>query len=122
MSGPEVVVVGSLNCDLTQTNGLSGTVTGTHTYNDDGPFTVTVTVSDGIGSESGVTTVDVANVPPVVLEPINDTITEGDTYTFAGAFTDPGADAGITGATRGSRVRQCWPDRTRSSPNLFPWK
>ncbi len=81
----------SPNCDLTQTDGLSGTVTGTHLYDDDGPWTVTVTVSDGIGSDPGATTVNVANVAPVVDTPIPDTIFEGDTYTFAGAFTDPGA-------------------------------
>ena len=41
---------------------------------DCGPWTVTVTVSDGIGSDPGATTVNVVNVAPTVDTPTPDTI------------------------------------------------
>ena len=67
-----------------------------HTYADDGPFTVTVTVAeDGGAGSSGSATfqVTVANVAPDVTAPSNQTATEGTSANFAlGSFTDPGDD------------------------------
>lgn len=74
----------------------SGTISGSHTYADDGVYTVTITVYDdngGVGNTSF--TVTVNNVAPVVVTPHgNQSIFEGDTVSFAdlATFTDPGFD------------------------------
>ena len=63
-----------------------------HTYGDDGAFTVTVTVTDddqGVGI--GTTTLTVNNVAPILLTVNADqTLTAGDWTDFAATFTDPG--------------------------------
>jgi PKD repeat protein len=68
----------------------------THTYADDGAYTVSVTVTeDGGTGASGSATfqVTVANVSPAVTAPANQTATEGTSKTFdLGSFTDPGDD------------------------------
>ncbi len=68
----------------------------THTYADDGAFTVTVTVDEDAGagvSDSATFQVTVANVAPVVTAPANQTASEGSSSSFAlGSFTDPGDD------------------------------
>ncbi len=70
----------------------SGTCTGSHSYADNGAYTVTVTVSDGslLGSDTDTATIN--NVAPVVSAGADDTINEGATFSGGGSFTDPGAD------------------------------
>ena len=64
-----------------------------HSYAQDGPYTVTVTVEDEDGdSDSASFAVTVNNVAPDVSAGADDTIDEGDTFTGSGSFTDPGAD------------------------------
>ena len=67
-----------------------------HTYADNGTFTVTVTVDEDAGagvSGSATFQVTVANVPPVVTAPGDQTASEGTATSFAlGSFTDPGDD------------------------------
>ena len=64
-----------------------------HTYPDEGIFTLTVEVCDddeGCGSDSLTVTVD--NVPPVVEIGGDGAIDEGDTFSRSGSFTDPDSD------------------------------
>ena len=63
-----------------------------HTYADNGPFTVTVTVNDGSVSGSDSFLVTVQNVDPVVDAGPDKTIPPGGTFSSSGSFVDPGAD------------------------------
>ena len=67
-----------------------------HTFADDGTFTVTVTVDEDNGAGvHGTATfqVVVANVPPEVTAPADQSASEGTSASFAlGSFTDPGDD------------------------------
>jgi PKD repeat protein/methionine-rich copper-binding protein CopC len=68
---------------------------GTHTYADNGVYTVKVTVTDddtGVGV--GMATITVNNVAPTLTVPANQTVNEGSllSLTDIGTFTDPGFD------------------------------
>jgi DNA/RNA endonuclease G (NUC1) len=66
----------------------------THTYAQDGAFTVRLTVTDNDGlTDSATFTVNVTNVAPVVGAVPNGSLNVGATYTASGTFSDPGADA-----------------------------
>jgi PKD repeat protein len=72
-----------------------GSFDGSHTYADNGIYTVTVTISDDDGgSISDTFTVTVNNVAPTLEVAGNQVIDEGTTLTLAnlGQFTDPGFD------------------------------
>lgn len=77
--------------------GDGGTATGpttTHSYTQDGNYTITLTVTDArglIGTRT--TTAIVANVPPSVTSFSGATILPGETYSATGSFSDPGADS-----------------------------
>jgi DNA/RNA endonuclease G (NUC1) len=65
-----------------------------HTFKQDGSFTVRVTVTDNDGlTDSATFVINVTNVAPVVGTVSNATLNVGATYTASGTFTDPGADA-----------------------------
>jgi PKD repeat protein len=66
----------------------------THTYANNGTYTVTVKVTDKDGgSGSASFTITVENVPPKVTAAAAQTASEGSSSSFAvGSFTDPGAD------------------------------
>ncbi|UCE35890.1 MAG: PKD domain-containing protein [Thermoplasmata archaeon] len=77
---------------VTETNG-SGSVSGSHTYGDNGVYTVTVTVTDDDGGEgSAQFNITVNNLAPEVepLEPV--IIDEGAPFTLTGIAEDPGSD------------------------------
>jgi DNA/RNA endonuclease G (NUC1) len=70
--------------------------TPSHTFTNDGTFTVTLTVSDAFGWQKTLSrTVTIANVAPAVTlsatSPLS--ILSGDAVSVAGSFTDPGNDA-----------------------------
>jgi PKD repeat protein len=91
-------VIGMSVADMNGTPGVpsSGTIAGSHTYADDGVYTVTITVrDDNGGSDTKTFTVSVNNVAPTVVLPYgNQAILEGQTVSFAdlATFTDPGFD------------------------------
>jgi PKD repeat protein len=68
--------------------------TASHVYDDDGPWTVTLTVDDGDGGiTTGQTTVQVNNVAPTLEALTGDGAGElGEALAFAGVASDPGAD------------------------------
>ena len=72
-----------------------GSLDGSHTYADNGVYTVTVTLSDDDGGEDVKSfQVTVNNVAPTLSVVGDQTIDEGDTLSIAnlGTFTDPGFD------------------------------
>jgi hypothetical protein len=61
-----------------------------HTYADNGTYTVKIRVNDDDTYGEDEVTVHVANVAPTVSAGSNATITEGSTFTRNGSFSDPG--------------------------------
>ncbi|QDU54474.1 PKD domain-containing protein [Aeoliella mucimassa] len=90
---------------------------GTHTYADNGNYTVTVTVSDGDGrSDTGHFKVAVANVAPTLSVVDDQVIDEGSllSLTNLGIITDPGFDNTALGTQETFTYFISWGD----TPNL----
>jgi PKD repeat protein len=85
---------GQLTYAWTFGDGRTGTgARPTHTYEDDGVFTVVLTVTDAEGrtSRPDTTTAVIANVPPSVdLTLSSNAVVVGEALTVTGSFTDPG--------------------------------
>lgn len=68
-------------------------VSATHTYANDGAYTVRLIATDIRGlSDTVFTQANVTNVAPAIAPFDGSTILPGETYTSSGTFTDPGAD------------------------------
>ncbi|HYL56414.1 MAG TPA: PKD domain-containing protein [Gemmatimonadales bacterium] len=77
--------------------GDSSTGTGvapTHTYADNGTYTVSLTVTDskGAASTAVTTTATISNAPPVVTLPSNQAATSGTAYSLSATFSDAGVN------------------------------
>lgn len=72
------------------------------TFANNGTFTVTLTVTDAFGwQKTSSRTVTIGNVAPEIAAFTGATILQGETYTTAGSFTDPGADAWVASVNYG---------------------
>jgi PKD repeat protein len=90
--GEGTVVTGSVSEENLKPD-ATGSVSGTHTYGDNGVFTVTLTVCDDeSGCTSDTLTVTVSNLAPTVDSLSSVTINEGQSASFNGHATDPGSD------------------------------
>lgn len=74
---------------------VSGVLTPTHTYADDGVYNLTIVVTDTLGASSSYSqSVVVANVAPTVTISSSTVITGvGEIIDFSGVMTDPGQDS-----------------------------
>lgn len=73
--------------------GIGAGATVTHTYSQDGAYTVQLIVTDVLGLADTITTsATVANVAPTISALAGATLLPDETYTAAGSFTDPGTD------------------------------
>jgi hypothetical protein len=110
LDGPYTSAEGSaVNMSAAASVDLNGSITGyawtfgdgasangvsvSHTFAQDGDYAVRLIVTDNDGLADTVnTTAHVANVAPTIDVFAGASLFSGDTYTAAGAFTDPGAD------------------------------
>jgi PKD repeat protein len=75
--------------------GSGATPPATHTYADNGSYTLSLTAADGKGgSDTKSTTVTVANAAPVVNAGPDATIVAGQSLAFSGTFSDAGVNDG----------------------------
>jgi uncharacterized repeat protein (TIGR01451 family) len=78
--------------DFGDGNSASGTLTPTHTYGDDGLYTVILTATNSFNqSASDSLQVTVGNVAPEVEAGMDQTVDEGAPIMFSGVFTDAGS-------------------------------
>ncbi len=88
---PGTVDTHEIEWDFGDGNVVTGTLSPSHEYTDNGTYVVTLTVRDDDGAEDSDTlTVNVSNVPPMVLVGGDQLANEGDVVEFNGSFSDPG--------------------------------
>jgi len=73
--------------------GTASSVSASHTYSQDGSYTVRLIATDIRGlADTITTTANVSNVAPAIGAFAGATLLPGETYSASGSFTDPGAD------------------------------
>ncbi|MDM7999665.1 MAG: Ig-like domain repeat protein [Dehalococcoidia bacterium] len=80
------------NNDGTWDTGWSSTPTASYSWNDDHRGFATVEVTDGNRSATATVEVWIRNVSPVVDAGPDDSLSQGETFSSSGSFTDPGSD------------------------------
>ena len=103
---------------------VTGTLTPSHAYADDGPYTVVLTVSNHAGVESTDSlTVTVSNVAPAVDAGPDQVVDVGQPVSFSGVFTDPGTlDVHTVAWSFGDGIivsGTLTPTHTYSQPDLY---
>jgi uncharacterized membrane protein len=89
-SKPESSLV-AIHWDMGDGATITGTLTLTYTYADDGAYPVTLTVTDTLGARaSDGLTVTVSNVAPTVDAGPDQVVDVGQPVSYVGIFTDPG--------------------------------
>jgi len=82
---------GTIHWDFGDGITATNTLTPTHSYGDNGTYTVTLAVTDTSGgSVSDWLTASVSNVAPTIYEMPDFTVVSGEQFTITGVFTDPG--------------------------------
>jgi PKD repeat protein len=84
---------GDGTCSVVSPPAKCSQVSPSHTYADDGAYTVELTVSDGFADGDASTTATIVNVAPAVSAGDDATVDEGSLFSQSGSFTDPGADS-----------------------------
>ncbi|MHB0960242.1 MAG: PKD domain-containing protein [Pirellulaceae bacterium] len=107
--------------DFGDGSNVTGTLTPTHVYADNGTYTVRLTVTDDEGlSHADTLTATIANVAPTLIVPGPQTTDEGSTLTLAqvGTFTDPGFSSTSAGTSETFTYSINWGDGTASSTGM----
>jgi hypothetical protein len=92
--------------------GASGSMAASHTYADNGDYTITISLSDDDSQTGDTASASVSNVAPTVTTGGNRNIDEGDTVTVAATYSDPGFDSASAGTVENVTSTIDWGDGT----------
>ena len=105
---------------ITETDGV-GTIAASHTYADNGDYTVHVTLEDAAGNTAEIeTTATISNVAPIVTSAGNQTAVEGEPVTLElASFSDPGFDDIPSGTEETFTATIDWGDGSAAAPGTL---
>ena len=104
---------------------IANTVDGTHAYADEGIYTATITISDGLDEDTATLTATIANVAPShSVDAVTTNTDEGSEITFTTTPSDPGVDDVFTytwDVLRNGVVSETWVDPAHGPTSTFPF-